>query len=133
MDILAADLEQARGMAGTVEDAAAKGLTSLAQSVTPKILDKLAQYTQSNIKNIRVKVIGIKDSDKTIEIKGLLQNIVWVTGVDETGLDEFVVKYPENSLYLANSIKQKGNFIISDFSPYSLTIHYQSDPPSSVH
>lgn len=125
MEILTSGVEQARGMANSVEDAAAKSLSSLAEMVTPKILDKLAQYTQNNMKSIRIKVTGVKDSDTTMEIKSLLQNIVWVMGVDETGIGEFIVKYPENSLYLANSIKQRGNFSISDFSPYSLTINYQ--------
>jgi hypothetical protein len=125
MEILASGVEQYRGMAGNVEDAAAKGLTGLVEKVAPKVLDKLSQYTQNNVKSIRVKVTGVSDSDTTMDIKNLLQNLVWVTGVEETGMGEFLVKYPENSLYLANSIKQKGNFTISDFSPYSLTISFQ--------
>lgn len=125
MEILTAGTEQDRGVANNVEDAASTGLSGLAEKLTPKILDKLAQYTQNNIKSIRVKVNGVKDSDLTMEIKGLLQSIVWVAGVEETGMGEFTVKYPENTLYLANSIKQKGDFVISDFSPYSLTFNYR--------
>ncbi|MDO8723721.1 MAG: hypothetical protein Q7J31_16060 [Syntrophales bacterium] len=125
MEILTAGTEQDRGIANSVEDAASTGLSGLAEKLTPKILDKLAQYTQNNIKSIRVKVNGVKDSDLTMEIKGLLQSIVWVAGVEETGMGEFTVKYPENTLYLANSIKQKGGFAISDFSPYSLTFNYR--------
>ena len=124
MEILASGVEQARGIANNAEDAAAKGLSSLSEKITPRLLDKLAQYTQNNMKSIRVKVTGIKDSDATMEMKNILQNIVWVTGVEETGLGEFIVKYPENTLYLANSIKQKGNFTISNFSPYSLEASY---------
>ncbi len=125
MEILASGVEQAKGIANNVEDAAAKGLSGLAEKLTPKILDKLAQFTEKNVKSIRVKVTGVKDSDATAEIKGLLQSIVWVAGVDETGMGEYIVKYPENTLYLLNSIKQKGNFTISDFSSYSITLNYQ--------
>ena len=125
MEILTSGVEEGKGLAGNVEDATAKGMTSLTEKVTPKILDKLAQFTQSNVKSIRVKVAGVTDSDTNMDIKSLLQNIVWVTGVEETGIGEFTVKYPENTLYLANSIKQKGNFTVSNFSPYSLTVSYQ--------
>jgi hypothetical protein len=125
MEILTSGVEEGKGLAGNVEDATAKGMTSLTEKVTPKILDKLAQFTQSNVKSIRVKVAGVTDSDTNMDIKSLLQNIVWVTGVEETGMGEFTVKYPENTLYLANSIKQKGNFTVSNFSPYSLTVSYQ--------
>lgn len=125
MEILTSGVEEGKGLAGNVEDATAKGMTILTEKVTPKILDKLAQFTQSNVKSIRVKVSGVTDSDTNMDIKSLLQNIVWVTGVEETGMGEFTVKYPENTLYLANSIKQKGNFNVSNFSPYSLTVSYQ--------
>jgi hypothetical protein len=125
MEILASGVEQAKGIANNVEDAAAKGLSDLAEKLTPKILDKLAQFTENNVKSIRVKVTGVKDDDTTAEIKSLLQSIVWVAGVDETGMGEYIVKYPENTLYLLNSIKQKGNFTISDFSSYSITLNYQ--------
>lgn len=124
MEILTSGVEQSSGMAGNVEDATAKALNSLAGKITPKILDKLAQFTQSNVKSIRVKVAGVTDSDTNMDIKSLLQSLVWVTGVEETGMGEFTVKYPENTLYLANSIKQKGNFTVSNFSPYSLTVSY---------
>ncbi|HON23689.1 MAG TPA: hypothetical protein PKV74_07925, partial [Syntrophales bacterium] len=76
-------------------------------------------------KRIRVKITGIKDIATNMEIRGLLQNIVWVSEVEEQQLGEFIVAYPENTVYLANSIKQKGNFTITDFTPYSLTVHYQ--------
>jgi len=125
MEILASGVEEGKGLAGNVEDATAKGMTTLTEKVTSKILDKLAQFTQSNVKNIRVKVAGVTDSDTNMDIKSLLQNIVWVTGVEETGMGEFTVKYPENTLYLANSIKQKGDFTVNNFSPYSLAVSYQ--------
>jgi hypothetical protein len=124
MEILTSGVEEGKGLAGNVEDATAKGMNSLTEKVTPKILDKLAQFTQSNVKSIRVKVAGVTDSDTNMDIKSLLQNIVWVTGVEETGMGEFTVKYPENTIYLANSIKQKGDFTVSNFSPYSLTVSY---------
>jgi hypothetical protein len=125
MEILTADTAQSKGLANNVEDAAAEGLKDLAEKLTPKILDKVASYVQGNVKKISVKVKGVTDLDTNMEIKNTLQNIVWVTGVEDKQMGEFIVSYPENSIYLANSIKQKGNFTIVNFTPYSLTLDYQ--------
>lgn len=125
MEILSAGWEEAKGLAGSVQDAAATGMTNLAEKVAPVILDKVAKYIQGNIKQISVKVAGVKDMDDNVEIKDMLQNIVWVSSVEEKSMGEFVVAYPENSLYLANSLKQKGVFAIVDYSPYSIALDYR--------
>ena len=125
MEILTADTAQGKGLANNVEDAAAEALKDLAEKLTPKILDKVASYIQGNVKQVSIKVNGVTDLDTNMEIKNTLQNIVWVTGVEDKKMGEFIVSYPENSIYLANSIKQKGNFNIVNFSPYSLTLDYQ--------
>lgn len=125
MEILTAGSEQGKGIRNSVEDAAAEALKDVAEKITPKLLDKVAQYIQGNVKKIRIQITGINDIDTNIEIKGILQNIVWVSEVEEKEMGAFIVSYPENSVYLANSIKQKGNFTITNFTPYSLTINYQ--------
>jgi len=125
MEILSAGTEQGKGIRNSVEDAAAAALKDVADKVTPKILDKAAQYLQGNVKRIRVKIAGVKDIETNIDIKGILQKIVWVSEVEELKLGEFIVAYPENSVYLANSIKQKGNFTVDNFTPYSLTLGYR--------
>ena len=125
MEILTADTLQGKGLANNVEDAAAEGLKDLAEKLTPRILDKVASYIQGNVKKVSIKVNGITDLDTNMDIKNMLQNIVWVTGVEDKQMGEFIVSYPENSIYLANSIKQKGNFNVVNFSPYSLTLDYQ--------
>ncbi len=125
MEILTADTAQGKGLANNVEDAAAEGLKDLAEKLTPKILDKVASYVKGNVKKINIKVNGVTDLDTNMEIKNTLQNIVWVTGVEDKQMGEFIVSYPENSIYLANSIKQKGNFNVVNFSPYSLILDYQ--------
>ncbi|HPC86039.1 MAG TPA: flagellar assembly protein T N-terminal domain-containing protein [Smithellaceae bacterium] len=124
MEILTTGVEQARALANSVEDAAAQAMQELAESLTPSLLDKVGQYIQGNTKKIAVQVAGVKDLDTVLEVKGILQNIVWVAGVEEKEMGSFVVSYPENTLYLANSIQQKGSFKIVNFSPYSLTLEY---------
>ena len=125
MEILSAGTEQAKGLANNVEDAAAEAMKELAQNLAPTILDKISTYIKGNTKKITVKVTGVNDLDTVVEVKGMLQNIVWVSAVEEKQMGDFIVSYPENTLYLANSIKQKGNFKVVNFSPYSLTLDYQ--------
>jgi hypothetical protein len=125
MEILTADTAQGKGLANNVEDAAAEALKDLAEKLAPKILDKVASYVQGNIKKLSIKVNGVTDLDTNMDIKNILQNIVWVTGVEDKQMGEFIVSYPENSIYLANSIKQKGNFTVTNFSPYSITLDYK--------
>jgi hypothetical protein len=60
-----------------------------------------------------------------MEVKAIFQSIVWVSEVEEKQMGDFIVSYPENTLYLANSIRQKGNFKVVNFSPYSLTLDYR--------
>jgi len=125
MEILTAETAQGKGLANNVEDAAAEALKDLAEKLTPKILDKVASYIQGNVKQVSIKVNGVTDLDTNMEIKNILQNIVWVTGVEDKKMGEFIVSYPENTVYLANSIKQKGPFNINQFTPYSITITYR--------
>jgi hypothetical protein len=125
MEILTAGTEQAKGLANNVEDATAEAMKELAQNLAPTILDKIATYIKGNTKKVTVRITGVTDVDTVLEVKGLLQSIVWVSEVEEKQMGDFIVSYPENTLYLANSIKQKGNFKVVNFSPYSLTLDYQ--------
>jgi hypothetical protein len=127
MEILTAGAEQAKGLAGSVEDATAEAMKELAQNLAPVILDKVATYIKGNTKKVAVRINGVTDVDTVLEVKGLLQSIVWVSEVAEKQMGDFIVSYPENTLYLANSIKQKGNFKVVNFSPYSLTLDYQKE------
>jgi hypothetical protein len=125
MVILTAGTEEGKGLAAGVEDAVASGMKELSQKMTPVILEKVSRYIKGVAKKVQVKVTGVSDMSTNFEVKEILQNIAWVTNVEDKGLGEFIVSYPENSVYLANSIGQKGNFKIIDFSPYSITVAYQ--------
>lgn len=123
--ILTAGTEEGKGLAIGVEDAAANGMKDLSQKMTPIVLEKLGQYIKGVAKKIQVKVDGIADINSNFEVKDVLQHLSWVTNVEEKGLGEFVVSYPENTIYLANSIAQKSMFQIVNFSLYSITVKYR--------
>lgn len=125
MIILAAGTEEARALANNAEDATAKGLKNIAAKFTPVVLEKIAKYIKGVSRKVQVKIEGVSDISTNFTVKEMLQNTSWVTAVEEKGLGEFVVSYPENTIYLANSIEQKGSFKLKSFSPYQLTVSYK--------
>jgi hypothetical protein len=122
--ILGAGTEEGKGIAPNLEDAVARSMKDLAERFIPVVFDKLSKYIQGITKKVRIKVIDVKDTGRAFEIKDLIQNTAWVTGVEEKGLGEYMVGYPENPVYLANSLSQKG-FEVVDLSTYSLTLRYR--------
>ena len=125
MEILTTGTEEAKGVANEVEDAAAEAMKEMAQNLSPTILDKISQYIKGNTKKIAIKVNDVNDIDTVKEIKEILQSIVWVSEVEEKQMGDFVVSYPENTLYLANSIEQKSDLKVINFSPSSIVLEYQ--------
>ncbi len=122
MIILAAGTEEARALANNAEDATAKGLKMVADKLTPQVLEKISKYIKGVSRKINVKVAGVEDVTANFAIKDILQNTSWVTGVEEKGLGDFIVSYPENSIYLANSIEQRGGFKVTKFTQYQIEL-----------
>jgi len=122
--ILEAGTEQGKGLASSVEDAAAESLQDLAKKLTPTILDKVGKHLKGVAKRVEVKVNGITDLRDNFAIKEDLQNLAWVTEVEEKGLGEFTVSYPENPIYLANSLSQKDYFQLQSFTPTQIRLNY---------
>lgn len=124
-EILASGVEQGRALANTVEDAVANAMRDVAENFAPTLLEKISRYVQGSMKRVSVSVAGITDLDTNMETRNILQNIVWVAGVEEQSMGKFVVSYPENSLYLANSIKQKGKYKLVNFTQYSIVLELE--------
>lgn len=122
--VLAAGTEEGKGLAPNIEDAQAKSMKDLAEKFTPVVFDKLSKYIQGLTKKVKIRVLDVKDTSTGFAVKDLIQNTAWVTEVEEKGLGEFMIGYPENTVYLANSLSQKG-FEVVDFSNYSLTLRYR--------
>lgn len=121
--VLHAGVEQGKGMALSIEDATNESLKDLAGKFTAVVFDEINKYLQGISRKITVKVNGVNDINKNFEIKQILQNIAWVTQVEEKGMGSFLVSYPENPVYLANSLSQKG-FRVINFSSDSITLQY---------
>jgi len=100
-------------------------MKELAQNLAPAILDKVSQYIKGNTKKVAIKVNDVNDIDTVREIKEILQSIVWVSDVEEKQMGDFVISYPENTFYLANSIEQKSDLKVLNFSSSSIVLEYQ--------
>jgi hypothetical protein len=124
-EILASGVEEGKALANTVEDAVARAMRDVAENFAPTLIEKISKYVQGSMKRVSVSVAGVSDLDTNMETKNILQNIVWVAGVEEQSMGKFIVSYPENSLYLANSIKQKGKYKIVNFTQYSIALELE--------
>lgn len=122
--ILSAGAEEARGLATNVKDATEKGIQALSEKVTPIMLEILSKHVQGVSKKINLSVKGIPDLNANFQVKEIIQNTAWVTSVEEKSLGEFTVGYPENIVYLVNSLVQK-NLKLNNFTSFSASMEYR--------
>lgn len=123
--IVGAGTSEAKGNAANLEDAAAKGMQSLSAKVIPTLLDKFARQIKGVSRKITVRVDGLDGVDQTFDIKQAINGAAWVSEVEATGLNEYRVSYPENSIYLANSLSRNPKLKLVEFSPYSIRMSYR--------
>lgn len=113
MVVLLAGSEEARGQAPNNEDAYAEALKNLAEVFVPIIMEKIHSRLNEIASKVLVTVEGVKDPAETFALKDELQKVTWVANVEEKGIGEFLISFPENPIYLANGISQKGFKIVS--------------------
>lgn len=120
--IVKAGSVESKGKAFSPKDAANSALTDLSKKVTPEIISVLNKYMEGATKKVRVNFENLKGIGETLAIKESIQNLAWVKSVEEVKMGEYVVEYPENTLYLANSISQNPKYKVKDFSEFSITV-----------
>ncbi|HIJ81846.1 MAG TPA: hypothetical protein HPP76_09070 [Desulfuromonadales bacterium] len=113
MVVLAAGSEEAKGLASSTEDAYAEALKNVAEKFIPIIVAKINSRLSELSNKVNVRIEGIKTPSETFTLREQLQKVSWVTKVEEVGLGEFAVSFPENSIYLASGMTQKGFKILS--------------------
>lgn len=111
--ILAAGSEEATGLAPTPADAQAAALKNLADLAVPVIMAKVEQRIKELAAKVRVTVEGVNSPEESFAVRDTLQRITWVAGVEDLGLGQFRVSFPENPLYLTNSLTQRGFKLVS--------------------
>jgi hypothetical protein len=122
MIVIGSGYEESKGFDSNIETAVKKSLKNLAQKSLPLILDDVSKYVKSSEKKVDVIAEGVDNLDINFRVKSDLLSIPWVSCVNEKGLGKYLVCYPENTIYLANSIKQKRGYSVTGFSPYEIKI-----------
>lgn len=113
MVVLSAGSEEAKGMAPSQDDAYAEALKNLSEKFVPIIIDKIHSRLNDIASKVTIEIEGVKDPAETFDLRDQIQKVTWVTKVEEKGIGEFLVSYPENPIYLANGLSQKGFRIVS--------------------
>lgn len=114
--MLAAGSDEAIGLAATPEDARQNALKNLAEQIVPVLVAKVDQRMAELANKITVLVEGVTTPQETFAVRDLVRQITWVGAIEEVGVGRLRVTFPENPLYLANGLTQKGFRIIS-YSP----------------
>lgn len=125
LKVLTAGTEIGKGFGHNPCDAARDSLKDLAENALPVISRKLQGHVAGLAKKITVRVTNIRDLNTNFAVKAVLQNTAWVEAVEEQSLGEFTVTYREKAVYLANSLVQRGNIRLVNFSPERITIDYE--------
>jgi hypothetical protein len=110
------------------------------QSVERAVEDALAEFTkhqlqqvvqdvQSNVRArtrlVRVRIDGVDSMSDDTAVRETLRGIAWVARVETERLGEYVVEYPERTLYLAAGLNSKTGFRVADFSDNSELARYE--------
>ena len=113
LTILAAGSEDAVGLAPAVADAHAVALKNLSDMAVPIIMEKINQRIKELANKVLVTVEGVKTPEETFNLRDSLQRITWVGTIEDIGLGQFRLTFPENPLYLANGLTQRGFKVVS--------------------
>lgn len=113
LTILAAGSEDAVGLAPAVADAHAVALKNLSDKAVPIIMEKINQRIKELANKVLVTVEGVKSPEETFNLRDSLQRITWVGTIEDIGLGQFRLTFPENPLYLANGLTQRGFKVVS--------------------
>jgi hypothetical protein len=113
MVVLSAGNEDATGLASSQDDAYAEALKSLSEKFVPVIIEKILSRLTEVTGKIVVEVEDANTLTDTFALREQIQKITWVTKVEAKGIRELSVSYPENAIYLANGLSQKGVTLVS--------------------
>jgi hypothetical protein len=113
MVVVTAGSEEAKGLALNQEDAYSEAQKNISSKFVPVIIEKILSRLGDIATKITVVVEGVNSPAETIAVREQIQRVVWVSKVEEKGIGEFMVSYPENPIYLASGLTQKGFTVVS--------------------
>ncbi len=128
--ILSSGHESAKGTGAGATSAAEHALERLASqdpdSAATVMLEEIRRTVKAKTGRVRVSIDGVSSLGADQSVRETLQAIAWVTRIESERMGEYVVDYPEQSLYLAASLGHKPGFYVKDFTPSSITARFQA-------
>jgi hypothetical protein len=123
--ILASDQLTEKGSGQSVERAIEDALAELTNHQLTQIIDDVQRNVRARTRLVRVRVDGVDSMADDAAVRETLRGIAWVARVEAERLGEYVVEYPERTLYLAAGLNSKMGFRVADFSEYSVLARYE--------
>ena len=127
--ILASGHLTEKGSGNGVGLATQDALRELTKSAVPAIVADVQRNVRAKTRLVRVRMDGVRSMTDDGVVRETLRGIAWVARVESERMGEYVVEYPERTLYLAAGINSKTGFRVADFSEMSVLARYEGSGP----
>lgn len=122
--VLMSGTEADKGGGSSPAIAIERALEELADSASTKILESIRRYVVANTQRVRLRVEGVSSMGTDQAVREILRQIAFVSEVESVQIGDYVVGYPERSLYLAASLGQRG-LRVTEFTASSIAARYE--------
>jgi hypothetical protein len=114
-----------KGSGQSIERAIANALTEFATHQLPQVIEDVQRNVRAKTRLVRVRIEGVGSMADDALVRDTLRGIAWVARVEAERLGEYVVEYPERTLYLAAGLNSKTGFRVADFSESAVLARYE--------
>ena len=123
--ILASGHLTEKGSGQTVDRAIEDALAEFTTHQLSQIIEDVQRNVRAKTRLVRVRVDGVGSMADDAVVRDTLRGVAWVARVDTERFGEYVVEYPERTLYLAAGLNSKTGFRVADFSETSVLARYE--------
>ncbi len=123
--VLASGHLSEKGSGQSVERAIEDALAEFSKHQLPEVVQDVQRNVRAKTRLVRVRVDGVESMADDTAVRETLRGIAWVARVETERLGEYVVEYPERTLYLAAGLNSKTGFRVADFSENAVLARYE--------
>jgi len=114
-----------KGSGQSVERAIEDALAEFSKHQLPEVVQDVQRNVRARTRLVRVRIDGVDSMSDDAAVRETLRGIAWVARVETERLGEYVVEYPERTLYLAAGLNSKTGFRVADFSENAVLARYE--------
>lgn len=123
--ILASGHFSEKGAGNNVMLAGHRSIDALLDTAVPGIFDAVQRNVMAKTREVRVHVEGVRSLTDHQAVRDALQHIAWVAKVEAEQMGEYLVEYPERTVYLAASLHRKPGFRVVDVAELVILARYE--------